>query len=178
MPDNLFILGVIAIIAVGTLALLTYNTGAPIGQFPRPYAQYIPWGCTDTDGGMNPNVTGTCSTPIGYRMYTDRCTSDSKLEEYFCETRSKCSSTLLPCEYGCSRGACFTERQYWCTDTDGGIVYDTQGTVTTENGEYGTDWCDGNTLREYYCVGIVPEQEDYDCPYTCLDGACSRGIID
>ncbi len=176
MSDTLLILSVIAIIAVGTLIFTTY-TETPIGQFPRPYSVPQETACSDTDGGMNPNVTGTCSTPIGYRMYTDRCTSDSKLEEYFCD-RSGCSSTILPCEYGCLRGACFTERQYWCTDTDGGIDYYTRGTVVTENGEYGTDWCDGNTLREYYCVGIVPEQEDYNCQYRCSDGACSRGIID
>lgn len=68
-----------------------------------------------------------------------------------------------------------------CTDSDGGRDYYVKGTV--QGWEAGlsstaTDFCDGDTLREFFC-GINPignrwnyNWEDYNCQYGCEDGAC------
>ena len=67
-----------------------------------------------------------------------------------------------------------------CTDSDGGINYDEQGTtcvrgvtVIEEGGTCLTDFCISNsTLREYYCANGTRQRIDYNCPFGCVDGEC------
>ena len=75
-----------------------------------------------------------------------------------------------------------------CSDSDGGKIYTTKGTVTDKNlcssGQTScptntkTDECVSSTkLREYYCSGNNYAYEDYECTnlgsgYSCLDGKC------
>lgn len=63
-----------------------------------------------------------------------------------------------------------------CTDTDGGKDIYTKGTVqgwaagdtmVTE-----TDFCSGNNLIEYYCVGSYRTNDNYSCANGCSNGAC------
>ncbi|MBI5148970.1 hypothetical protein HZA33_04795, partial [Candidatus Pacearchaeota archaeon] len=64
-----------------------------------------------------------------------------------------------------------------CSDSDGGKIYDIQGTVTYKNRVY-TDYCTSSTLlREYYCnlVGR-PSSTYYTCPYSCANGACVTAL--
>lgn len=62
-----------------------------------------------------------------------------------------------------------------CSDTDGGVVYGTQGTVsgTLSDTPYSyTDYCTGDVLTEYACVGDVSQTNTYTCPDGCLNGVC------
>ena len=59
-----------------------------------------------------------------------------------------------------------------CTDTDGANFY-TKG-ITTVNGEELIDYCDGNTLIEYYCVNKDVRVKVFSCPSTCEQGACLK----
>jgi hypothetical protein len=64
-----------------------------------------------------------------------------------------------------------------CTDTDGGVKYDVQGTVSGYHlGQpfSKTDFCTGDLLTEYYCLTYYGHK-DYNCAYAgkkCIDGAC------
>jgi len=64
-----------------------------------------------------------------------------------------------------------------CNDTDGGLNYYVQGTVS---GYYlnkpfsHTDFCTGDVLTEYYCLTYYGKME-YNCVYAgkkCVNGAC------
>jgi len=69
----------------------------------------------------------------------------------------------------------------FCSDSDGGAVYTTMGTVSGYRSNYPysyTDYCVGNlTLVEYYCSGTTPLNTTFNC-YTnttshCYSGACA-----
>lgn len=76
---------------------------------------------------------------------------------------------------------------YSCSDTDGGINYDNQGTVTytyrtwwsrtTKTRTY-TDRCYRNYLYEYYCQNNRLRVSRYTCPSgsKCEDGKCKKEI--
>ncbi len=67
-----------------------------------------------------------------------------------------------------------------CSDTDSGITYPTQGTITGNYNSIGysyTDFCVGNsdTLREYYCNGNINASQTHNCVsdgLVCQNGAC------
>ena len=66
----------------------------------------------------------------------------------------------------------------YCSDTDGGVVFDVQGTVSGyDNGSpYNyTDYCNGTMVMEYYCSGndwyTYPESCNGNYT-TCSNGAC------
>jgi len=62
-----------------------------------------------------------------------------------------------------------------CTDSDGGMDYNVQGTVTsTETPQGTTDYCTDQTqLVEYSCAtDLTTNTESYTCPNGCQDGAC------
>jgi hypothetical protein len=66
-------------------------------------------------------------------------------------------------------------RPSMCTDTDGGIDFETPGTVSVQTNIGGnaiyTDDCQGKTLIEYYCdKGNFARIERTTC--TCSFGAC------
>jgi hypothetical protein len=63
-----------------------------------------------------------------------------------------------------------------CQDSDKGKKYYSKGTVavTVKNieNQY-TDQCVGSVLQEWYCNGEnIANQENYNCPNGCSDGAC------
>lgn len=64
-----------------------------------------------------------------------------------------------------------------CTDSDGGINYQRQGTVVDKNHNTRTDLCIGNMLYEYSCGsdGVVTPPQQYTCSGTCVLGACVGG---
>ena len=65
-----------------------------------------------------------------------------------------------------------------CNETDGGLKWDVQGTISGyflgKPYNY-TDFCTSDTLTEYYCLGTHYWHMDYNCEYAskkCVDGAC------
>jgi len=65
-----------------------------------------------------------------------------------------------------------------CNDTDGGVKYDVQGTISGyflgKPYSY-TDYCNSDSLIEYYCLATHYWHVDYNCAYAgkkCVDGAC------
>ena len=66
-----------------------------------------------------------------------------------------------------------------CIDSDGGLNYYENGMITINGTQFRGDLClnyyntEYGTLREYYCDsdGNV-QQELYECPNKCIDGAC------
>ncbi|MFH1642230.1 MAG: hypothetical protein ABIC04_04990, partial [Nanoarchaeota archaeon] len=79
------------------------------------------------------------------------------------------------CEFGCdsSSGEC-----RFCTDSDGGINYNTKGKITygVIGGKQYDSWdiCSGSKVGEKYCKGsgTYYGMEYYECPNGCNDGAC------
>ena len=78
----------------------------------------------------------------------------------------------------------YADREHECTDTDGGIVYNTQGIVSGSFGGVSfinTDTClDSVTLKEYYCDPYKPQSLTTTCPNNpinntlgCVNGACT-----
>ncbi len=65
---------------------------------------------------------------------------------------------------------------YTCTDTDGGLNYTTPGTVTSNNGASGTDYCiNSTTLNEFYCSGTAGAKVSYSCSGVGSGYLCSNG---
>ena len=62
---------------------------------------------------------------------------------------------------------------YGCTDTDEGLEYDVQGTVTVDN-EKLVDACQQDTLIEYYCGQNQARIKVYVCPEGCQEGVCKN----
>ena len=115
-----------------------------------------------------------CMGPSIYRDYTT----------YNCNSGA-CRSSTSPilqqtCTSGCLNGTCISAPQNTCYDTDGGLNYGFQGTVSGY--KIGlpytyADFCNSNNqLIEWYCSGTAPyAAPNYTCTgnYTaCLNGAC------
>ncbi|MGD8744396.1 MAG: prepilin-type N-terminal cleavage/methylation domain-containing protein [Candidatus Woesebacteria bacterium] len=67
--------------------------------------------CTDTDGGFNPDVRGTVTSP-GCGTATDFCSSGTAVTEYYCGADpSKCYSLGAVCDT-CLNGECITGGAY------------------------------------------------------------------
>ncbi|MBI3622912.1 hypothetical protein HY212_02415 [Candidatus Pacearchaeota archaeon] len=68
----------------------------------------------------------------------------------------------------------------FCTDSDGGVVYNVRGTVMSNAGNF-TDYCQGNSttiLNEYSCSpNNMADVSTYSCPYGCSNGVCSEAPI-
>jgi eight-cysteine-cluster-containing protein len=69
-----------------------------------------------------------------------------------------------------------------CTDSDGGKDYYTEGYLSLNlscfydnppcgGGAY-FDRCEDSVLREFFCLDENPQQESYNCPNGCSNGAC------
>ena len=122
------------------------------------------------------------------------CTQSSVCGNGLCEqneTPENCPiQTGGDCPPTCESGACtpqdITDDQkntltvYTCKDTDGGIKYNTQGTITFTNAtgtKTRTDFClDNNHLREWYCTTIngnnLRKYDDHLCANECTNGRC------
>lgn len=122
--------------------------------------------CTDSDG-LDFFVRGTVD--MGTQEFTDYC-SGSMVVEYTCED-NEVSKVNHSCENGCSDGACMEGSGDSCTDTDGGVEYFQQGSVTSD-GEVLEDECRGETVLEYYCGDGLVHLKEFLCPNGCSDGRC------
>jgi len=61
--------------------------------------------CTDSDGGINYAVKGTCVDSVHGAAFADSC--DGKfVVEYYCNIDSTCTYTKYSCTYGCYDGSC------------------------------------------------------------------------
>ncbi len=131
--------------------------------------------CTDSDFGKDTHRAGTCTED--YFSYSDRCGTDSVVEEYTC-IDDQCSSQPVFCATGerCEGGVCIPR----CADTDGGYVLGTRGTCTSAAGTF-TDTCaqsqaGRSELLEYSCsdAGASCLQTQASCPegQFCENGAC------
>ena len=68
----------------------------------------------------------------------------------------------------------------WCRDLDGNdpntagnIRYRTDGSTTISTA---LDTCEGDGVKEYYCLGSSPKSRVFDCEHSCLNGACQENI--
>ena len=128
--------------------------------------------CFDTDNGQDTAVLGT----ISYRgsQYTDSCTSDGKVTEYFCDASGMQQATLsCAAGYNCAGGKCI--KTDVCTDSDGGQDLHKGGTVTMGPSSF-EDYCGGNAVViEYYCAEGTVKSASLQCPSgeSCVDGVCT-----
>jgi hypothetical protein len=147
---------------------------------------YIDWpddpGCANKQDNseLNPNIEcddgsdndgdNTIDYPddVGCNSPTDN--DETNCGDSVCEGGEVCDVCVADCGYCDS-----------CSDTDGGLVYTIQGTVSGYSGGSpynNTDYCiSSSLLREYYCSGDSPYSYDYTCPVnmsqTCINGACA-----
>ena len=160
--------------------------------------------CSDSDGGNDQYVGGTITYDggTGAVRYSDSCNAGydytGTVTEYYCNENNAVVSVDITCTYGCADDfvSCAQNPDdgvtvSTCTDTDAGLNYIQQGTVsggilevTGEAYEPGTDSCrsDGN-LVEFYCSdeNTASINEDKTCEelvgagYACQDGVCVLG---
>ena len=124
------------------------------------------------------------------------CVDDSKLKKFYCgynlqwnfwNMKKVAKSSIIECEFGCSRGVCLkdvpvvnqtiNETLSNCFDSDGGFDYYTFGNTThVPTGQLiEEDFCDSDiSLVEQACFGqgYGKSYIYYDCPNGCLDGKC------
>lgn len=65
--------------------------------------------CTDSDGGLNFDVRGTCTDVASGSEYTDYC-DGPLLNEYRC-AENGCISVQYNCPHGCLNGVCLPQLQ-------------------------------------------------------------------
>ncbi len=152
------------------------ENGACIDKTEPPVPRSI---CSDTDGGPNDYATKGKVTS-GKVSATDSCASSTILTEYGCHRQGIFVPRSIDCQANnqvCLDGACVNS-QATCTDSDGGKNYLVKGYVRTPSIS-GSDFCLGNDLLEYSCVGGNSQSEQVSCEKqfgtgsTCKDGACS-----
>ncbi len=138
--------------------------------------------CTDSDGGRNYDERGTAISTDREEsdVQTDSCSGD-RVREYYCQSTGRVGTDYHDCEYGCTNGVCNDAPEIVpvsCTDSDGGRVYNTRGTVaqglSSGIGIVRSDSCIGSFVQELYCgSGYSIEQEVVSCEYGCTSGACN-----
>jgi hypothetical protein len=129
----------------------------------------------------------------------DFCKDETTLSEAVCESyidgRNGVGQKFveIPCLFGCKDGVCAKEvKNETCTDSDGGKSTMVRGNIHSYSLEISTnkmsdvsflDVCVGSILHEGYCIPEDQGQgkmysrfdtENIDCPYGCVDGACSE----
>ncbi len=161
--------------------------------------------CVDDDGGENIYEASSAQGSDG-RGFVDACSfldnSKGILKEAVCSGDDAINVEIIcPDEAPyCNKAVCSTEKPV-CTDTDGGKISTTRGTITeprTADGPQHTDYCQNtNTkqpwynydcegddcpacegelcgIREYFCTDpyITTTYQDISCPDGCVDGEC------
>jgi hypothetical protein len=131
--------------------------------------------CTDSDGGINYNVKGSCYDSTQKKTYVDYCdeeaggTKKGGLEEAGCQYvapgggspeiagNTVCVYNSYTCPNGCKDGACIKEPVITsgCTDSDGGKNYAVKGTIKNSYGISATDGC-GARISTLCGDGISP----------------------
>ena len=125
--------------------------------------------CSDSDGGKDIYERGTASGAMG--SGTDYCAGTSGLHEYYCDGYLALNDYFAcPSGYACSNGACVREET--CSDSDGGINYETKGTAK-KGGSSSTDYCSNGVLLEYYCSGNSITYTQHQCDGVCAEGRCT-----
>ena len=148
------------------------NPGSGSGAYCNPDTI-----CTDTDGGNFIMIPGAVTYNGG--TYKDLCYTSSVISENYCSGGVRVSGAQgCPSGYSCvqnSNNEGYCAQNPSCSDSDGGINYNVQGTATTQTSSY-TDYCYGPPeslfLREYYCSGTSLGDTSYLCPNGCTGGKC------
>jgi hypothetical protein len=123
--------------------------------------------------------------------YEDYCYDSENIMEYKCYTETSEYDVLFGetyirevstiCLNGCEDGACLEEDEEesnestTCTDTEEGVDYYVKGEVNYENTTF-SDFCwyySDTLLKERYCDSSGKLNEElYECPNGCSEGAC------
>lgn len=151
--------------------------------------------CLDSDGPENYNTMGNVT---GNQVYSWNPTTQSSVRTSpvndYCEGNrvydAACVLTCKPgdicnyfnyfdCQYGCADGACKKAPVVNCTDSDGGNVPETFGTVTNlMPAAKEKDTCiDATSLKERVCENDQLMTKPVPCPYGCADGACKKAPV-
>ncbi len=133
--------------------------------------------CSDSDGGQNMYTKGT--TTLGDDSYTDYCSGESQVTEYYCSGDNLYWNYLTcPVDYICINGRC-VRSAVSCSDSDGIDIY-TYGYVTRDSSTYNDVCTDTTHVREYWCDGTDVEMTTYECPsgYECSGGRCIASCTD
>ena len=93
-----------------------------------------------------------------------------------CQSGTVCSDGRVPIcklvDNQCVCESCPAVSQ--CTDSDGGINYNTKGYIKLANGTTAEDSCGSDGyLYEYYCADSEIRIQKHVCAYGCKDGACA-----
>ncbi len=157
-------------------------------------------GCVDGDNGLNTQFPSDVVDITGEKFY-DKCEDSKTLLERKCGKDGKVATSRVGCLYGCVDGACNappaepeeeqtsgtsgsssqTEGDYLgstahCTDTDGGLTYDVQGSCTDAQLGNLRDTCiDDSTLIEWSCHRTQDKcvQQMHECGCLVGQGKCS-----
>jgi len=100
---------------------------------------------------------------ISNRLYTDYCSSSSRLKEYYCRTNSSYSVVYYTCQSGCVNGACNAQNQ-------------TNQSCTNECTGSGSKECSGNyaqTCGNYDNDTCLEWNTGTYCQYGCTNGECN-----
>lgn len=130
------------------------------------------YSCRDTDDGVDAREYGTVTKGSG--SWSDYCVDTSTVQEMYCDGNQP-ENTRLSCGSGyyCSGGEC---RANACRDSDGGVMRNILGTVTSGTSEE-EDSCQSiYSLLEQYCNGNVATETAVDCldyGEYCYKGVCS-----
>jgi len=130
--------------------------------------------CTDSDNGNTIYVRGTVNASSG-SSGTDVCVSTGIVTEYYCSNTTGVTSNIAcSANMMCSNGACVN---ITCSDSDGGMIVNTYGSITLSNGTSYVDACLTNTsLTERYCTGNYANSTTLNCSAygynSCLNGVC------
>ncbi|MBN1386343.1 putative metal-binding motif-containing protein [Candidatus Woesearchaeota archaeon] len=135
--------------------------------------------CSETDATPGPDYDniGTTSGTIGCigiycgpYSFTDWCNGDY-VAEFYCDTEGRLQMSTQLCADGCTNGAC--DAAPFCTDSDGGDVPETAGTVNHNTGSYPDACIDAFNVQEYYCDAYLDVvSTSHYCELGCWNGAC------
>lgn len=140
--------------------------------------------CTDSDDDESLRIFKKGITANATSSYTDYCINESELVEYACngDEPDMYIHTFSCPGYGtgivCENGACVS-KPVVCTASDSSGDLAIKGTVANSSGSY-TDYCEGNILYQYSCVGGKVNRISFNCAggtygplATCTNGACT-----
>lgn len=134
----------------------------------------VPSTCADTDGGANYEEAGTVSvTGQEVGKYNDYC-NGSTLFEAYC-LGEVVSWITINCSEKCENGSCFVY-SVQCSDTDSGIDSEKFGAVivSSKDSTAYQDKCEGDTLKEAYCLNNDVAWIDLTCAEGCKSGRCNE----
>jgi hypothetical protein len=121
-------------------------------------------------GAYKQNQLQSCGTDSYSSNYCINSSVYKDFTDYFC-TSGACGSTTTPqfvesCTYGCTGGMCNLPPDS-CSDTDGGNVITTFGTVSgfyNSSAYANDDTCvDSGNINEYYCSGAYKQNQQQSC---------------